>query len=439
MAADPTARTPRGADPVDYRRKGTTALLTAITRAYRDAFSGLPRAVWLQAGALLINRSGTMVLPFLGLYLTHERGFTAIAAGRVLSLYGVGAVAGSFIGGWLSDRLGPVRVQQLSLLGAGVGFVVLGRLMSPLAIGAAVFALSVAADAFRPATFAAVAQRSAVAVRTRSLALIRLAANFGMSIGPAVGGFLAVHHYSLLFWADAITCWLAAAVLAVSFRGAGAGRSPVAVGSPASRRSPWRDGPFLLFLALMALLATVFFQIMSTLPLYWREHLHLAEDRIGLLLALNTVIIVLFEMVLVRAVEHRDSLRLVGLGTALVCFGFALMPLGSGSLFIAGTIVVWTIGEMLSLPLSNAFASLRAGAEGTGRYMGAYMLAFASAFVVAPLVGTTIYQRWGAEVLWFGCGAVGVVLAVGFGWLSGVVRRDRAMAAAVETRAPGAA
>ncbi len=402
---------------------------TAITRAYRDAFSGLPRAVWLEAAAMLINRSGTMVLPFLGLYLTHQRGFTAIEAGRVLSLYGLGAVGGSFLGGFLSDRIGPVRVQQLSLLGAGIGFVVLGSLRDPLAIGAAVFALSITADAFRPATFAAVAQRSAVAVRTRSLALIRLAANFGMSIGPAVGGFLALHHYGLLFWADAITCWLAAVMLALCFRGAEAGIGPALDEPPGGRRSPWRDGPFVLFLVLMALLATVFFQIMSTMPLYWREHLRLAEDRIGMLLALNTVIIVLVEMVLVRAVEQRDTLRLVGLGSFLVCLGFGLMPLASGPVFVAATIVVWTAGEMLSLPLSNAFASLRAGAEGTGRYMGAYMLAFSSAFVLAPLAGTTVYERWGGEALWFGCGAVGVVLVLGFAWLSMLVRRERVAAA----------
>jgi predicted MFS family arabinose efflux permease len=393
--------------------------------------------VWLQAAAMMINRSGTMVLPFLGLYLTHERGFTAIAAGRVLSLYGVGAVAGSFLGGWLSDRLGPVRTQQLSLLGAGIGFIVLGSLRTPVGIGIAVLALSVAADAFRPATFAAVAQRSDVAVRTRSLALIRLAANAGMSIGPAVGGLLAVHHYGLLFWADALTCWAAAVMLAISFGRSGPAAAPVPAAEREVRRSPWRDGPFLLFLALIALMATVFFQILGTMPLYWREHLRLAEDGIGLLLALNTVIIVLVEMVFVRSLENRDPLRLVAFGTVLMCGGFALMPLGSGVWYVAATIVVWTVGEMLVMPQSNAFASLRAGAGGTGRYMGAYMLAFATAFVAAPLAGTTVYQRWGGDVLWLACGAAGVVLASGFAALSLVMRRDREAAASALT-APAA-
>ena len=403
-------------------------MIARVLRAYREAFSGLPRAVWLQAAGMLINRSGTMVLPFLGLYLTHELEFTTAAAGQILAVYGLGAVAGSFTGGWLSDRLGPVRVQQISLVGTGIGFVALGSLRSHVAIATAVFLLSVVADAFRPATFAAVAQHSAIALRTRSLALVRLAANLGMSIGPAVGGFLAVRHYDLLFWADAVTCWLAAGMLTVAFAGEARGSARVHAASPAARVSPWRDGPFVAFLALVALLATVFFQIMSTLPLYWREHLSLAEDRIGLLLALNTVIIVLVEMVLVRAIEHRDHLRLAALGAFLVCLGFSLMPLGGGPLFIAGTIVVWTVGEMLSLPLTNAFASLRGGATGTGRYMGAYMLAFASAFVVAPLVGTAVYQRWGADTLWYGCAVIGVILMAGFWWLSAVVRRGGSQA-----------
>jgi len=398
-------------------------VISGVSRAYREAFSGLPRDVWLLAGAMLINRSGTMVLPFLGLYLTHELGFSTAAAGRVLSAYGLGAVAGSFVGGWLADRVGAIRVQQASLLGAGLGFVVLGRLGGDVAIAVTVFLLSVAADAFRPATFAAVSAYSAVAVRTRSLALVRLAANLGMSIGPAVGGLLAVHHYELLFWVDAGTCWLAAGMLAFAFAGRVRGGSHAGGSDAARHGSPWRDLPFVAFLVLVALLATVFFQIMSTLPLYWREHLGLAENRIGLLLALNTVIIVLVEMVLIRSIERRDHLKVIAVGAFLVCLGFALMPLITSVAWVALTILVWTLGEMLSLPLSNAFATLRGGSAGTGRYIGAYMLSFSSAFIVAPLAGTAVYQRWGAEVLWLGCGVLGVVLLAGFAGLGAALRR----------------
>ncbi|TAM55783.1 MAG: MFS transporter [Acidobacteria bacterium] len=384
-------------------------MIERIGGAYRAAFSGLPRAVWIQGLATLVNRSGTMVLPFMSLYLTTKLGFSIIAAGQVLSLYGIGAIAGSWLGGALSDRVGPVRVQVASLAATGVGFLVLSRLTGRLAVSLAVFGLALVAECFRPALFTAIARGSEAAVRTRSFALVRLAVNLGMSFGPAVGGLLAVHHYGWLFVADAATCWAAALVLGLAAAGRGAaGRAPAAASGPLL--SPWKDGPFLAFLAVMVVLGTVFFQISSTMPLYFRQHYHLAEDSIGLLLAINTVIIVAVEMVLLRALEHRDHLVLAGVGCLLVCAGFGLLPLGSSPAFAALTVVVWTAGEMLSLPFTNSVAASRAPAAASGRYMGAYSLAFSVSFVLAPAVGTAVYERFGPATLWAGVAATGVVL-----------------------------
>lgn len=118
--------------------------------------------------------------------------------------------------------------------------------------------------------FTAVAQRSVPAVRTRSLALVRLAVNLGMSVGPAVGGLLAVRHYRLLFVVDAVTCWVAAALLRVAVRRLTGEREVRPAAAARTSASPWRDRPFLAFLGVMLLMGTVFFQIMSTLPLYFR-------------------------------------------------------------------------------------------------------------------------------------------------------------------------
>ncbi len=396
-------------------------MLRRIVGTYRAAFSGLPREVWIQGLATLVNRSGTMVLPFMSLYLTTRLRFSIIAAGQVLSLYGIGAIAGSWLGGTLADRIGPVRVQVASLAATGAGFLVLSRLTGRLAVSLAVFGLALVAECFRPALFTAIARGSQAVVRTRSLALVRLAVNLGMSVGPAVGGLLAVHHYGLLFVADAATCWAAALVLGLA--AVGTGEAPKEAAAPAGGAlSPWRDGPFLGFLAVMVVLGTVFFQLSSTMPLYFRQHYHLAEDSIGLLLAINTVIIVAVEMVLLRALEHRDHLLLAGVGCLLVCAGFGLLPLGSSRAFAAVTVVVWTVGEMLSLPFTNAVAASRAPAAASGRYMGAYSLSFSLAFVLAPAVGTAVYQGLGPTALWAGVAATGVVL---FAACVGLARRFR--------------
>ncbi len=145
------------------------AVTRRIASAYRAAFSGLPRAVWLLALANLVNRSGTMVLPFLSLYLTQSLGFTASQAGRMLSLYGLGTMVGSYLGGWLCDRIGAQRVQLLSFLATGAGFAAAVQLRSFAALAVAVTAISVVAEAFRPALFVAVAQHSSPQVRTRAL------------------------------------------------------------------------------------------------------------------------------------------------------------------------------------------------------------------------------------------------------------------------------
>jgi len=118
--------------------------------------------------------------------------------------------------------------------------------------------------------------------------------------------------------------------------------------------------------------------------------------------------------VLLRSLERHTPLRVAAVGVALIGLGLALMPLGSGVLFAAGTVVVWTIGEMLALPLSNAAVAHRADAASRGRYMGAYAVSFSCAFVVAPAVGTAIYQLAGPPVLWGCIGVVGVALSLGF-------------------------
>lgn len=391
--------------------------MRAITKAYRQAFSGLPRQVWLLALVTFINRSGTMVLPFLALYLTQERGFSAAATGRALGIYGVGAVAGAYLGGRLCDRLTPRKVMALSLLGQGAGFLVLGLLRSRPGILAMMFGLSVVGEAFRPATAAALARGSLPGEQARAFALNRLAVNLGLTFGPAAGGFLAGISYLWLFVADGGSCLLAVLFLLAAFRGEKPLPAPPA-GEAGRARSPWKDPVFLALLPLMTLLGMVLFQIFSTYPLTLHARYGFSEARIGLVLAINTLVISLFEMVLVHRLRDREPLRVAGMGCFIFCAGFALLPLGSSFAFVAATVLVWTVGEMLSLPFISGWVGNRAGGENLGGYMGLFTLSFSMALVLGPPVGTWIYQRYGGEALFYGCGVVGLLLWGGFAALS---------------------
>jgi predicted MFS family arabinose efflux permease len=399
-------------------------MLRAVAANYRDAFSGLPRSVWLISAATLVNRSGTMVLPFLALFLIGHRGFSTTEAGKMLAMYGIGGIGGSYLGGWLSDLFSPRRVMEASLVLTGVGFILLGQAEARWAIFLMIVLLSLVSEAFRPACSAALATEAGPGERVKALALNRLAINMGMSLGPAVGGFLAARDYGWLFRVDGVTCILAALFLWASFRKEAPPVRPPASGDGGrGDRSPWRDGPFLAAMFLLFLLATVTFQLISTYALTLRDLYGFEESRIGLVLAINTVIIVLFEMVLIHRVQRRNPLRLVAVGSFLLCLGFGLLPFGvaGGFAYVAATVVIWTVGEMVTHPVMAGVVANRAGEKNLGRYMALFTVAFEGALVTAPLIGTWVYQAFGPYVLWVGCMGIGVVLLAGFWGLSGVL------------------
>jgi predicted MFS family arabinose efflux permease len=385
----------------------------AVTRTYRDAYSGLPRAAWLLALLELVNRSGMMVLFFLTLYLTRQLGFSVVHAGYVMSAYGVGSMLGTYFGGRLCDRLGAYHVQKLSLAASAVLLVALQLPRNPWLVALLALALAAAQDALHPANAAATAQLCAPELRAKGFALHRLAGNLGISIGPVVGGYLAQWDYRALFWADGLTSLAAAGLALVCLPSAGpqvaAGPRPAAKAGAA-----WRNPGFARLLPLVFGVGLIFAQFFTMFPLYLRSAYALAESSVGRLIAVNTVLIVAVEMLLVHALARRRPERVVSVGVALLGLGFGLMPFGSGAVFAAFTVVVWTFGEMLTLPMLMSLVTLRSDPAAIGEYQGLTSLAFASASTLGPILAAWLYAAAGADSVWYACGGLGVLLAAGF-------------------------
>ena len=404
-----------------------------MVRFYRQLFSGLPREVWNLSLVTVVHRSGTMVLPFLTLYLTTRHGFSAREAGGVLSLYGVGAIGGAYVGGWLSDRVGSISTQVVGLCLSAGGLAVLSSMQSPLSIVVIVLLWSIVVESIRPANAVTLAELSPPQLQVRAFGLRRLAMNLGMSIGPAVGGVLAVYSYLWLFFVEASVSLLAAGLLWALFhhRRQSVERERSNYTATASRsatpRSPWRDGVFLALVGLVTLLVTVLCQLFGAYPLTLSEEYHLPEYTIGLVFTLNTLVIVVFQMPIIHAVARFDPLQVIGLGAFLLCAGFALLPLTSSLGPIGVTVLVWTLGEMLTTPLLEGFVAHRSSVESRGQYMGLFSAAFSLAFVLAPLGGTWVYEVWGYRTLWFLCGVLGVMLWAAFSFLSVMVRKQQSV------------
>ena len=386
-----------------------------VIRQYREAYSGLPRAAWALALLELVNRSGTMVVFFLTLYMTRHLGFSLAETGRAMSAYGLGSVVGTYFGGRLCDRIGAYHVQKISLASCGVLLVALSLPRTPWAVAGLLFFLAVAHEALHPANATATAQICAPELRPRGFALHRLAGNLGVSIGPVVGGFLALSDYRWLFWVDGLTS-LAAAGLALWLLPT-AGPHDGTHGRPT--RSAWRDRGFVAILPLALGVGLIFVQMINAFPVYMRTAYGLAENAIGGLLAVNTTMIVTIEMLLMHWLRRARPGRVASVGALLLGLGFALMPLGHGGLYAVFTVMVWTMGEILTLPMLMTLVSTRADEASQGEYQGLCSLAFAAAWVIGPSLGMGIYGRFGSEALWYACGLLGIALSIGFGRVRG--------------------
>ncbi len=398
-------------------------MIRAVLRIYADAFRGLPGDVWRLSIGLLLNRAGTMVLPFLPLYLVRELSYGTDAAAAALFAFGLGSVAGSYAGGELSSRRGTFGVQIVSLVLAGFAFLAVPQVHSFVTVTLAVFVAGALNDTYRPACMAAVVEASPAKVRARAMGLMRLAANAGIAIGPAVGGLLAAVDYRWIFVGDAVTCWLAAASLLVALRGSKLGRPQAGTAAEPAGPPLWTDGPFMALMGLILVACLVLFQVFNALPLYLVTDYGFDEPMVGLVFAFSTALILVFEMVLIKLFEYRDPAKLLGLGFFIMCAGFGLLPFGRGLAFAALAVTVWTFGEMLALPFSNILVAQRAAAGRTGQAMGMYSAVFSVAAVLAPVIGLPVLERYGGDVLWTACGLIGIPLWIGLAMLARRMRQ----------------
>ncbi len=368
---------------------------------YINTFKGLSKEVWWLALITFINRSGTMVIPFLSLYLTQSLQFTFSDVGWVLSVYGIGSVVGSWLGGKLTDIIGSYKVMVGSLFATGLLFIALQYSTSFTSFCTGIFLVMLVADAFRPAMFVALSSYSKPENKTRSVTLIRLAINLGFSAGPAVGGLIITSiSYAGLFWVDGITCVLATLVLTqVLHPKKAVALDSLKIENPVSAYS---DTAFWVFLGAMFIFAVVFLQYFSTIPLYYKEVHGLSELDIGLLMGMNGCLIFLLEMPLVKYLENsrytKTGIMLVGLVLTLLSF-LVLITSSWAGIVVVGMILM-TVGEMIAFPFSNAFAMERATKGNQGQYMALYSISFSVAHIFGHNSGMHLIAHVGYNTTW---------------------------------------
>ncbi|HEY6901574.1 MAG TPA: MFS transporter [Puia sp.] len=395
-----------------------------LIETYRDAFRGLNRETWLLSLVIFINRCGTMAIPFMSIYVTEQLHRSIADAGLLITLFGIGAIAGSLFGGYLTDRLGFRTVQIITAALGGLLFIGFGVVHNFWVLCALCTGASLFAEAFRPANYAAIATYAAEGTIARANSLNRLATNIGFGIGSSLGGILAAFNYQWLFWGEGGSYILGSILIILLLPRSQSGVSVQKQVTPSGKQpSIFTDTPFIRFLILATVYTTCFFLLFRLVPVYWKEQWTMNESTIGILLGLNGIVVAAFELILVRYFEKRspNPAFYIAAGVTLTAIGYGLLILplspaagasspGAGAifpgasstpfLFGAACVLLITAGEMLAMPFIGAYVLQRAKDHNIGKYSSAYALSWSIARIAGPSIGSVVIGHWGYTSLW---------------------------------------
>jgi MFS family permease len=372
------------------------------------------------AGMLLSTLGSSMIWPFLTVYASRRLEMPLTAIAGLFTVNSAAGVVSSFLSGPVIDRFGRKWMMVAGLLLNGAVFIALSRASSYPAFLVLMALFGGVGPIFRVAADAMLADLIPAAQRPDAYALLRWSANLGISIGPAVGGFIASSSYDLAFYlAAAGMCSYSLLVLFFARE-----TIPDPTEGLSGRRglggygNALRNPAYMGFLTLVTLGTVPAILIWILMPVVATQDFGIPEKLYGLIPTTNALMVVLLQVLVTRSVRRFPQERVMALGAAFYAAGAGLVALAGGFWGFWVSIFVMTFGELLLAPTSSSYASLQAPPDQRGRYMSLYNLTWPVAAGIGPVFGGLLSDTLGAWAPWVGGLLMGLLGAAGFLWLS---------------------
>lgn len=395
--------------------------MKAVFAYLRSLKPQLPRSVWLlEAGGVANSLGNGIVIPFLIIYLHDVRHFGLGTSGLVVAaLFGVGLGVGP-VCGHIVDRIGARTTLMGSLVLLAAGYGGFPFVHHPWQAFGLVMIAGAGNGGFAPSHSSLLAALTSGEQRNVAYALHRATDNLGFGVGGLAGGLIATtrvpESFSVLFALDAGT-FVAFLVLLAFVQSPP--RLPAAARAVGGYREVARDRTFIWLLVVIAVLvAAAYAQISTVLPPYVKDHASVSEAGIGVIFFVNTVVIVVAQLPLAKALEGRRRMRAIALSGAifaLSCVGVLLTGswlAGTAAVVaLCATIVAFSVGECIHGAVQNPLVADLAPEWLLGRYMALRTTAWQIGFVVGPALGSYLLAR-SPTGLWLGA-AVACAAAAG--------------------------
>ena len=392
--------------------------ISSIYREYRRSF-------WVLVGATFIDRlGGSLLFPFFGLYITRKFNVGMTEVGVLFLLFSLSSFVGSFLGGALTDRMGRKTMLIFGLLASSFSTLLMGFVESLQVFYVLALVSGIFTDVAGPAHQAMVADLVPENKRAEGYGILRVGFNLAVTIGPAIGGFLAAQSYLLLFVTDAVISTLTAAIVFLFIRETKPqlrpGHKPETVGATFKGYGRvLRDGTFMFFVLACILMGLVYMNMNATLGVYMRDVVGFTdpERAYGLLLSINAFMVVVMQFAITRRIGDKPPLLMMAAGAALYAVGFAMYGFVTGYAMFVLAMIIITIGEMVVAPVSQSLTARFAPEDMRGRYMAVFGISWGIPFAVGPLLAGRILDGPTPRLLWYAAGFVGLLSVLGFLYL----------------------
>jgi MFS family permease len=373
----------------------------------------LPGPARAMLAGVFVNRLAGFLQIFLILFLTH-RGFSRAEAGIALGAYAAGAVLGTVIGGWLSDRLGPRPATIISMMGAAVLLVAIVYVRIYPLLLVVVLLVGAVGVIYRPAAQSLITAMAPQGQLVMVTAMYRLCLNLGTTAAPLIGGLLVQASYLLLFWGEA-TGALLFGLIALRYlprqpRQAAQAEEPGKDQPQPGYRALLGDPRFLVFLAGFLLLCLVYSQYTAVLPLAVEKARLSIWWYIGIV-SLNAAIVVTCEVLATRWVQNWPVRVTQMTGFSLLALGYGIYAIKMIPVLLVLGTLTWTLSEIIGTPTVYAYPGMIAPAHLRGRYYGALQSAYSLGAVLGPIGGVFLFIRVGQTVFTY-CAVIAVAATV---------------------------
>jgi MFS family permease len=389
-----------------------------VISGLRDRLSAYSNQFWILFIGQLVSAIGmSLVWPFMTIYVREKLDVPLTVVGLVLAANSVAGLLSQLVGGPLVDRFGRKIAMVISLGSRAIIMLALGMADTLISFTVLVVLSGFFGSLFNPALNSMVADMVESERRTEAYSLMRMIANLGIAIGPAIGGFIATRSYLISFIAAAVASAIYFFIILFFVRET---KPEVSVERRDSSKAIGgygyllRDSHFLLFSLTYALMGIAYAQIMTIYPVYMKDGYGILESQFGLIMAANAAMVVLFQYPVTRALRRVALGPTLALGALFVSLGLGTVAFSSTfDMFLASMIII-TIGELIFAPASVAFVAELAPEEMRGRYMGVFGMSMGISFGMAPALGGLINDNLGPVFIWHIMAVVALLSSLSF-------------------------